>query len=124
MEPKFHDYLDEAYRNCSKVGSVPAATVINMDSCSEPQAFNCPSTAHAKVVKLANVNHVLTQLSRGVSWSVKGPEGMVAGWLGGVTFPLHRRTLNINSSYYVHPPRCAEFLPRVLHSKLSPPLSP
>ena len=45
-------------------------------------------------------------------------------WRRGVTFPLHRHTLNINSSYYVHPPHCAEFLPTVLHSKSSPPLSP
>lgn len=41
MDPWFHDYRDRAYMNCSKNDFVPAGTVINMDSYSEPQAFNC-----------------------------------------------------------------------------------
>lgn len=39
--------------NYSKKDFVPAGTVINMDTYSEPQAFNCP----CKKGELANVNH-------------------------------------------------------------------
>lgn len=53
--------------------------------------------------KLANVNHWLTPLSRGVSWSLKGPGGSGAGGEGSA-FPLHRHTLDISSPLYVLPP--------------------
>lgn len=45
-------------------------------------------------------------------------------WKRGVVFPMHRHSLRINSSYYVRPPHCAEFLPAAIHAKSSRPPSP
>lgn len=39
---------DRTQRVCTMDGFVPAGTVINMDSCSDPPALNRPQTAHAK----------------------------------------------------------------------------
>lgn len=52
------------------------------------------------------------------------PAGVELAERGGVSIFLHHHALNINSSYNVRPPRCAELLPVVLRSRSTPPLSP
>lgn len=99
LEPWIHDYSDGVPTNCSTAVWVPACSIINMASRSEPAAFNCPKPPVQKWKISKRQSSADSYIKRSLlEWKRAWGFVRMARWF----LLLHRRSMNI-SLYYVHP---------------------